>query len=316
MRATAVFAMAALALAAAQAANAAEELAQVRAEFTGLSYQLNDLTPGDATGPTFSNFVSIYRPDLFRDNTATATFGVQGLSSSGTQITDSVIDSTKALDRTGSFFTPLSMNASLLSGEASAVRAASGATANVTLDNSRFADGFTYGELNNATYGGPVVQARVASGPSIWILGAGTELSFTATITLGVSVNAGALLGLTQGETLRVLGAADVHMGFTPQASETPQDIDFAEGVIQQSLSIEQDVGPGGVISTGVETSQQKTFTLTGVIRNRGTADVTLEGNWHVNALTRVSPVPEPSTWVLIAAGLGIVPLARRRRVA
>lgn len=308
MRATASLAVGVLSMAAAHAAIATEDVVQVRAEFTGLSYQLSDLTPGDAIGTKFlpSSIVS--------DNTASATYGVQGLSPSDTKIVDTVIDSTSASDQRGNFFSPLLMNASLLTGEASAIRTAAGAKANVALDNSRFAEGFTYGELGGAPYGGPLAQAKVANGPSFWLLGAGTGLSFTATITVDVSVAAQSLIGLTQGETLRVLGSADVRMGFTPATWQSVTDLEFADGVIQQSLSIAQDVGPGGVISTGLETNQQKTFTLTGVIRNRGTSDAYLDGSWNVSALARVSPVPEPSTWVLIAAGLGIIPLARRRQ--
>lgn len=310
MRATASLAMAVLSMGMTHVANAAENLVQVRAEFTGLSYQLRDLTPDDTVGTMFATH------SLGSENTASATYGVQGLTASGTQIVDTVIDSTTALDLRGNFFSPLKMNASLLTGEASATRTADGAKANVVLDNSRFAEGFTYGQLGGAPYGGPLAQAKVAGGSSVWVLGAGTELSFTATITVGVSVDAGSLVGLTQNETLRVLGAADVRMGFTPQSWQSTQDLEFAGGVIQQSLSIAQDVGPGGVISTGTETSQQRTFTLTGLIRNNGSSEVFLNGSWHVDALARVSPVPEPSTWALIATGLGIIPLARRRQAA
>lgn len=310
MRVTASLAMGVLSMVMAQTANAAEDLVQVRAELMGLSYQLRDLTPDDEVGTAFSNY--------FRgaENIASATYGVQGLTASGNKIVDTVTDSTTVLDLRESLFSPLAMNASLLTGEATANRTAAGAKANVVLDNSRFAEGFTYGQLGVAPYGGPFVQASLQSGTTVWTLGKGTELSFTATITVGVSVNAGSLVGLTQAETLRVLGVADVWMGFTPQSWQSTQNLEFAEGAIQQSLSIAQDVGPGGVISTGIETSQQRTFTLTGLIRNNGSSEVFLNGSWYVDALARVSPVPEPSTWVLIAAGLGIVPLARRRQAA
>lgn len=302
-----------LAIAAMQSVEAAESVVQAQAEFMTLSYQLKDLTPGDSIGPVFTN-QGISYPNA--SSVATATYGVQGLTSSGTQIVDRVIDSTIASYSKGNFFTPLALDASLFSGEASATRSASGAKASVSLDDSRFVDGFTYGVLGGAPYGGPVAQAQIGIGSGLWKLGAGTELSFTATIKLGVSVDAAPLIGLTQGETLRVLGAADVIMGFKPASWQSPQNIDFSGGVLQESISVARDVGPDGVGLAGGQSVQQQTFTLTGVVRNLGSADVYLDGSWQVNALARVTPVPEPSTWALLIAGLGLVQFARRRQAA
>ena len=88
--------------------------------------------------------------------------------------------------------------------------------------------------------------------------------------------------------------------------------LEFEEGLLKQVISVQQDVGPGGLLS-GAGMARQ-TFTLTGRVLNRTDRDVWITESWGVNALARVSPVPEPTSWALWLAGLALVPLMRQRQ--
>lgn len=304
MRVSASFAAAFLALATAQLAQAADSVVQAKAQLTGLSYQLNDLTPGDNIGTSLT---------IWRGNAqASATYEVLAPALSGSGVSLNIIDTVTSTSTKAGFFSPVTMNASLISGEASATRDVSGAQAVVNLDSSRFADGFNYFDVGGRREGGPFVTASAGHDNAGLQLGAGTELVVTATFTLGVSVDASSLIGLTQGENLRVLGQADIDLGFTPW--QILENVDYELSSFQRSLTAFQDVGPDGVLPTGEEAVQAQTYTLTAVVRNFRNNEIGFYGAWQVNALARVTPVPEASAWALLVAGLGLVSLARRRR--
>lgn len=304
MRATASFALAALAMAASQAAQASDSLVQASAQLIELSYQLEDLTPGDDVGVFYGGNT---QPS---DRKAAVAYRVQGLASSGAQVIDEEIEYTRMSNAAGGY-----LNAALLSGEASAtahLEDTGTEQVSVNLGTDRFEDGFTYGELNGWRYGGPSLNASVATAIPWRLLGANTGITFSATFSLGVSVDASGLLERTQGENLRAQGTAEFLMNLTPNGMTS--GLEFEQGQLQQSISIFQDVGPEGLLSS--PGAAQQTFTLTGRVFNRSDRDVWITESWGVNALARVSPVPEPSTWVLIAAGLALVPMARRRQAA
>lgn len=304
MRTTASFAVAVLSMAAIQAAQASDSIVQASAQLIDLSFQLEDLTPDDDVGVFYGGYTQTW------DRKAAVAYRVQGLASSGTQVVDEEIEYTRMSNAEGGY-----LNAALLSGEASAtayVEDTSTEQVSVNLGTDRFEEGFTYGELNGLRYGGPSLTASVATAIPWRVLGAQTGITFSATFTLGVTVDASSLLERTQGENLRAQGTAEFFMNLKPNL--TISGLEFEQGLLQQSISIFQDVGPEGLLS-GPGAAQQ-TFTLTGRVFNRSDRDISITESWGVNVLARVSPVPEPTTWVLIAAGLALVPVARRRQAA
>ncbi len=308
MRTTASLAMVALTLATTQLAHAAGSVVQAHAQLTNITIQLEDLTPNDGVGGVYGG------PTNQWSHEASASYGVQGLSPSGNQIVTKELEFARM-----SNFKSAYVNAALLSGEASATGGTDGPDieqASVNLGKDRFEEGFTYGELNGERYGGAILNAHTSITNHARLLGAGTGFTFTATFTLSVSVDASELVGLTQGENLRVLGSADFSMGMLPSFTSTIPGLEFDQAQIHQSLSFQQDVGPQGLVSGNGASSAQQTFTLTGSVRNFSKQDVWLIENWQVNALARVTPVPEPSTWALLVAGLGLVPFIRRRQAA
>ena len=302
MRATASFAMAVLSMAAIQAAQAADSIVQAHAQLIELSYQLEDLTPGDNLGALYGG--NGYRADRL----AEVSYREQALNSAGTKIVDRELEYTRMSNPYGG-----RLNAELISGEASAT-AYLGDTSTeqvqVNLGKDRFEEGFTYGELNGERFGGPSVNASVATSQQNRWLGAGTGVTFSATFTLGVSVDASGLDGLTQGENLRAKGVAEFFMSLKPYYSVP--GLEFEEGLLKQVISVQQDVGPGGLLS-GAGMARQ-TFTLTGRVLNSTDRDVWITESWGVNALARVSPVPEPTSWALWLAGLALVQLMRQRQ--
>lgn len=304
MRVTASFAVAVLSMAAIQAAQAADSIVQASAQLIDLSFQLEDLTPGDNVGVVYGGYTQTW------DRKAAVAYRVQGLASSGTQVVDQEREYTRMSNAAGGY-----LNAALLSGEASAtayLEDTATEQVSVNLGKDRFEEGFTYGAIDGVRYGGPSLNASVSTAIPWRLLGANTGITFSATFTLGVSVDASGLLERTQGENLRAQGTAEFFMNLTP--NNPIAGLEFELGRLQQSLSVFQDVGPQGLLS-GPGASQQ-TFTLTGRVLNRSDRDVWITESWGINALARVSPVPEPTTWVLIAAGLALMPMARRRQAA
>lgn len=302
MRATASFAVAVLSMAAIQAAQASDSIVQAHAQLIDLSYQLEDLTPGDAVGALYGG--SGYQAQRL----AKVSYREQGLNASGTQVVDKELEFTRTSNPNGG-----RLHAALISGEASATAYlddASTEQVQVNLGKDRFEGGFVYGELNGERHGGPSLNASVATSQPWHWLGAGTGITFSATFTLGVSVDASGLVGLTQGEDLRAKGEAEFFMSLKPYYSVP--GLEFEEGSLKQVISVQQDVGPGGVLS-GAGMARQ-TFTLTGRVFNRTDRDVWITESWGVNALARVSPVPEPTSWALWLAGLALVPFLRQRR--
>ena len=155
MRATASFAVAVLAMAAIQAAQASDSIVQAHAQLIELSYQLEDLTPGDNLGALYGG--NGYRADRL----AEVSYREQALNSAGTKIVDRELEYTRMSNPYGG-----RLNAELISGEASAT-AYLGDTSTeqvqVNLGKDRFEEGFTYGELNGERFGGPSVNASVAT---------------------------------------------------------------------------------------------------------------------------------------------------------
>lgn len=150
MRITASMAAAILSVGTIGAAQAAEQVASAKVQLNSLSYQLTDLTPSDGLGTSFESYLRWSG----KDSIAGVSFGVQRLTSSGSGVEVQAIDSAGTYTHEGSFFTQPSLNASLLSGEASATRGGSGAQASVNLDNSRFAEGFDYFDFQGHREGG------------------------------------------------------------------------------------------------------------------------------------------------------------------
>lgn len=306
MRVTAFFAMAVLSMAATQAAQAADSIVQAHAQLIDLTFQLEDLTPDDGAGVVYGGNTQTW------DRRAEVAYRVQGLSPSGTQIVDKEVEYTRMSNASGGY-----LNAALLSGEASAtayLEDTGTEQVSVNLGKDRFEEGFTYGSLSGERHGGPSLNANIATAIPWRLLGAGTGITFSATFTLGVSVDASGLIGLTQGENLRVLGEAEFFMNLQPNY-QVP-GFEFDQGRLEQSISLYQDVGPQGLLSDGGLNTVQQTFTLTGRVLNRSNQDVWITESWGVNALARVTPVPEPTTWTLLLAGLGLIPFARRRQAA
>lgn len=308
MRATASFAVAVLSMATIQLAHAADSIVQARAQLTELSFQLLDLTPNDGVGANYAGSTNSW------SNQVGASYGVQGLSPSGTHVVTNELEFVRVSSFKGS-----GLDATLFSGEASATTDLSGASiqeAGVNLGKERFEEGFTYGELNGVRYGGPILNANASTRNGARLLGAGAGVTFAATFVVGVSVDASGLVGLTQGEDLRVQGAVDFSMDFLSAYSGSIPGLEFDNAQIHQSFSLFQDVGADGVISGNTDGFVRKTITVTGSVRNFSKQDVWLTEHWEVNALASVTPVPEPSTWAMLVAGLGLVPLMRRRQAA
>lgn len=100
----------------------------------------------------------------------------------------------------------------------------------------------------------------------------------------------------------------------------TPNTHDFSVDLRQANIQLEAGSRYTFVISSVGGTSD---FALRGSVGSDNNlytggqlyaAGYTNTGGWDLTFSTNVTPVPEPSTLVLLAVGLGLVPLALRRR--
>lgn len=171
--------------------------------------------------------------------------------------------------------------------------------------------------------GGGFFNSRFDDGKGIALtLGAGTELRISGELFSELHLNTDAVVGLTKGQDLLVTAGNSAYVYL---AREWDSGVDLSDVLVGNSgaslgQSVERTVTPfGSGPDDAANAFERQSFEL--VARNTRDTSVTLYlytsmyvgGTW---GSANLAPVPEPSTWALVFAGLALMGVFARRRQA
>lgn len=293
---------------------------QATASVSNFGFSVKDLDPADGIAPSFTVRQSV---------TYDASVSVLKYKEdpSGSVIT---VESDDSYDRrrgsaSVNIFSPKPLEAALPSGDGHVQITQGGLSAVVTLNSDDFIGAeyqwSRYGDwLNDYTggmVGGPQVKADASAGYERWVLSPGAEVTVFGTIALQASVNAVALNGLTPGDEVLAAAMATAQPLFYSNygAWDNVEIIKNLPGSNSYVVLKAQERASDALGSLGrdhAESSLQQSFSYT--IRNLRNTEVDMYFGLSVMARVGAAPVPEPSSFVLMAAGLGLMRWNMRRR--
>lgn len=171
--------------------------------------------------------------------------------------------------------------------------------------------------------GGGSFNSRFDDGKGIALtLGAGTELRISGELFSELHLNTDAVVGLTKGQDLLVTAGNSAHVYLD---REWDSGVDLSDVLVGNSgaslgQSVKRTVTPfGSGPDDAANAFERQSFEL--VARNTRDTSVTVYlytsmyvgGSWQS---ANFAPIPEPSTWALMLAGVAFAGLSARRRQA
>lgn len=289
---------------------------QSSAGITNLHFEYSDIRPDDgiAASLAIKSAQSISGFVTGGPSTATTSAGFSESSSVGSR---------------GHLLDNRAFDVALVNNEATFVKQAGSIVANLAVQASTFGkstyDTTTTLGLGEQTAGGGAFASRFDDGRGIALtLGAGTELKISGSLFSSLSLNTDSVIGLTKGHELLVSANNDVSVSLGPSWetywTEDLRDVLGGGRYPSERIyqSVQRTVSPlGSGPDSAASASDSRTFEF--VARNTRDTAVTIylnaslstSGEWRS---ANAAPVPEPSTWAMLLAGLGLTGIFARRR--
>lgn len=303
----------------------AEVVGQAAASVSNFGFSLRDLNPDDGVTPTFT-------ARYWWDDSAQVSVLKYGYNPDF-EIMESGFDTDRGLRSSSvDLFKPTPLATNLPAGDARAEVKPGGVSAAVTLNSDGFI-GANYSLYPYGTWvddyktipvwaGGPEVVAQATSVTERWALSPGSEVTVSGTINLNASVNAEAVTDLIPGETARAAALTSAFVNFymgSPDNGIWTGGLEIIKNLpdYAQSVLKVQELATDALGSLGrdhAQGSMEQSFSY--IIRNHSAVNMNMYFGLSVVARATAAPVPEPSTWAMGLAGLGLMGAFARRRQA
>lgn len=296
---------------------------QATASVSNYSFSVKDLAPADGITPSFT----VRHPWSY--DTTTSVLKYTETASGGLNI----LESDNSYDRRNgstsfNLFNQKPLAADLPSGDGHVEINRSGLSAAVVLNSDDFIGAdyqlSRYGDWLNdyaraMMVGGTQVKADASGGYERWVLSPGSEVTVSGTIRLQASVNAAALTGLTPGDEVLAAAMATAQPIFYSNYSiwDNVEIIKNLPGNNSYVVLKAQERASDALGSLGRDQAEallEQSFSYT--IRNLRDTEVDMYFGLSVMARAGAAPIPEPSSWAMLLAGVGLTGLFARRRQA
>ncbi len=297
---------------------------QASASVSSHSYSVKDLDPSDGITPSFV----VSHPWTYDAGVSVIKYREMPSGSVDTFERDDAYDQRKGSSSVN-LFNPKPLAAELPSGDGHAEIKQGGLSASVTLKSDDFIGaeykwsqyGNWLNEYASGTFvGGPNIKADAQSGYERWVLSPHSEVTFSGVIRLDASVDAAAITGLVPGGQALVGALAIAQPGFYSNHTGS-WNVEIIKNLPGDSSYVAvnaREYAVDAIGSLGREHAQswlEQPFSYT--IRNHSDKEVDMYMGLSVTAAVAAAPIPEPSGWALMLAGLGMMGVfARHRRAA